>query len=109
MHDDLVEPAHVEHIVLVAIQDAAIALGIESQAILANALSEHLAVGIRAATHSALFEAVHLAFQAAHAFITNLLGVVGVLWLAVLNCVGGTGCRPRLAWLAGRALSTIAR
>ena len=38
MHDDLVEPAHVEHIVLVvAIQDVAIALGIESEAILANA------------------------------------------------------------------------
>ena len=76
MYDDLVEPAHVEHIVLVAIQDAAIALGIKSQSILANALSEHLAVGIRATTHSVLFEAVHLAFQAAHTFVTNLLGVI---------------------------------
>ena len=47
-------------VVLVAVQDAAIAFGIESQAITANTFSEQLAVGIRAATDSALLEAVDL-------------------------------------------------
>ena len=60
MHDDLVEPARVEHIVLVAVQDAAIAFGIESQVITANIFSEQLAVGIGAATDSALLEALDL-------------------------------------------------
>ena len=60
MHDDLIEPARVEHVVLVAIQDAAIAFGIESQAVTANALSEQIAVEIRAVTDSARLEAVDL-------------------------------------------------
>ena len=60
MHDDLVEAARVENTALVAVQDAAIAFGIESQAITANIFSGQLAVGIRAATESALLEAVDL-------------------------------------------------
>ena len=62
MYNDLLETARVENPVLVAVQDVAIALGVESQAILANALSEQLAVGIRAAAHSTRVEAVDLAF-----------------------------------------------
>ena len=60
VHDDLAESARVENPVLVAVQDVAVALIIDSQAITANTFSEQLVVGIRATTNSALLEAVDI-------------------------------------------------
>ena len=85
VHNDLAESARIEHVVLVSIQGAATRLGIKSQAIGANTLSEHIAVGIGAFADSARLEAGAFTLQAAHAAFAHLLGVVGVLQLALLD------------------------
>ena len=85
VHNDLVESSSVENEVLVCIQDAATRFGIKHSAIGANTFSEQIAVGIGAFADSARLEAVDLTLQTVHALVANLLGIVGVLRLALLD------------------------
>ena len=61
MHDDVPEPAHVQHVVLILVQDVAAEVCLEHQAVAAEALSEQFAVGIRSVADAACLEAVDLA------------------------------------------------
>ena len=56
VHNDLVESARVEYVVLVSVQGAETRFGIKSQTIGANTLSEQIAVGIGALAESTRLE-----------------------------------------------------
>ena len=106
VHDDLAEAAHIQDVVV--IQRAAAKLGVDGEAVAADALSEKVAVLFRAIAKPAHLQAAAVAFQGAHAVLANLLRVVLELRLALLNRVGQPWRGALLAQKALLALAAIA-
>ena len=75
--------AHVQHVIM--IQRVAVELGLDSEAVAADALAVQLVALLRALAKPAYLQAATATVQGAHAAVTYLLGVILVLRRALLD------------------------